>query len=333
MDPLEPVAIGTTGVTVTRLGFGSSGIGGWPVAVDEASAARVLDVALDAGIRYIDTAPMYGHGLSEERVGAFVRRRGEPVVVSTKVGRLLREVPLTADHGYGPGRPMFVGEHRLNPTFDFSYAGIVTSLDESSRRSGLDGFDIALLHDPDDHMELAMGEGMRALRDLRAAGRIRAIGAGMRHVAPLTRLVRDTDIDCVLEAGRYTLLDQSALDGLLPAAADRGVTVLAAGVFNSGLLADPHDAATFEYRPAPPELLARARRIAEVCARHDVPLAAAAVQFPLGHSAVGCVVVGMRDVTEVATNLHHLRLPIPEALWADLKTDGLLREEAPVPRR
>jgi D-threo-aldose 1-dehydrogenase len=327
------VAIGTTGVTVSRLGFGSSGIGGWPVAVDDATAAEVLDAALDSGIRYIDTAPMYGHGLSEERVGACIRRRTEPVVVSTKVGRLLREVPLAADHGYGPGRPMFVGDHRLNPMFDFSYEGIVISLDESSCRTGLDRFDIALLHDPDDHMDLAMREGMRALRDLRAAGRIRAIGAGMRHVAPLTRFVLETDIDCVLEAGRYTLLDQSALDGLLPAAADRGVTVLAAGVFNTGLLADPHDAATFEYRQAPPELLSRARRIAAVCARHDVPLAAAAIQFPLGHPAVGCVVVGMRGAREVAADIRDLRLPIPEALWADLKADGLLREDAPVPRR
>lgn len=330
MDPFEPVAIGATGVAVTRLGFGASGIGGWPVAVDEATAARVLDAAWDAGIRYFDTAPMYGHGLSEERVGAFVRRHEGPVV-STKVGRLLRDVPLTAEHGYGPGRPMFAGEHRLNPTFDFSYDGIVTSLEESTARTGLTRFDIALLHDPDDHMELAMTEGMRALRDLRAAGRVRAIGAGMRDATPLTRLVRETDVDCVLEAGRYTLLDQSALDALLPAAAERGVTVLAAGVFNSGLLADPHDAATFEYRPASEGLLARARSVAEVCARHGVPLAAAAIQFPFGHPAVGGVVVGMRDTAEVATNVRNLRWPIPGALWDDLKAAGLLREDTPTP--
>lgn len=332
MDPLEPVAIGATGVTVTRLGFGAAELGGWPVEMDPDEAERVLDAAWQAGIRYFDTAPMYGHGLSEERVGAFAGRHRGAIVVSTKVGRLLRDVPLAAEHGYGPGRSMFAGKHQLNPTFDFSRAGIAASLAESSRRTGISRFDIALLHDPDDHMDQAIDEGIGALRELRDTGRIRAFGAGMRHVVPLTRLVQETDVDCVIEAGRYTLLDQSALDSLLPAATERGVTVIAAGVFNSGLLAEPDDDATFEYRAAPREILDRARRIAAVCSRHDTPLAAVALQFPLGHPAVRCVLVGMRRVREVHDNIRYLRHPIPDDLWGELRELGLLRPDAPAPR-
>jgi D-threo-aldose 1-dehydrogenase len=264
-------------------------------------------------------------------VGAFARRHAGEVVVSTKVGRLLRPVPLTAEHGYAAGRSMFAGDHVLNPTFDFSSSGIRASLDESRLRTGLDRFDIVLLHDPDDHLDQALRDAIPTLCSLRDAGLVSAIGAGMRHVEPLTRLIRESRLDCVIEAGRYTLLDQSALDGLLPAAQERGVTVIAAGVFNTGLLADPTGDATFEYRPAAPELLDRARRIARTCARYDTPLVAAALQFPLGHPAVGCVLVGMRRPDEVQQDISAMRHPIPGALWAELRDQGLLRADAPMP--
>jgi len=215
--------------------------------------------------------------------------------------------------------------------FDFSRNGIRRSLDASLARLGVDHVDILFLHDPDEHWQQAIDEAWPALAELRDEGVVRSVGAGMNQTAMLTRFVRETDMDVVLLAGRYTLLDQRALDDLLPACVERGTSVVLGGVFNSGLLANPHRNATFDYEPAASDVLDRARRIDEVCARHGVAIAAAALQFPLAHPAITTVVVGARSAREVEENARFIETPIPEHLWADLLTAGLLRPGTPVP--
>jgi aryl-alcohol dehydrogenase-like predicted oxidoreductase len=227
-------------------------------------------------------------------------------VLSTKVGRLLVA---------GEPSPLFRGAPPTAAVFDFSAEGVRRSLTESLERLGLDRVDLALIHDPDDHLEQALAEAYPALAALRAEGVVRRIGVGMNQWQALARFVRETEVDCVLVAGRYTLLDRSAGDELLPLCATRGCTVFAAGVFNSGLLAG---GTTFDYAPASNELVARARELAATCARWGVPLKAAALQFPLRHPAVESVLVGCRTAAEVDEDLALLRVPIPAALWDEL---------------
>ncbi|MFE2756682.1 aldo/keto reductase [Actinosynnema sp. NPDC059335] len=314
-------ALGRSGVAVGGLGLGTAPLAGLFSAVDPDQAAAALQAAWDVGIRYFDTAPHYGAGLAERRLGAFLagRPRAE-FVVSTKVGRLL--VPGEPDGDEG-----FRGEPDLRRVRDYSADGVYRSLAESLERTGLDAFDVVLVHDPDDHWDEAVGGAFPALARLRAEGAVRAIGAGMNQVGMLARFVRETDLDCVLVAGRYSLLDRSAADDLLPLCAERGVGVLVGGVFNSGVLADPAPGATYDYAPAPEHVRRRALDLAARCADHGVPLAAAALQFPLRHPAVSGVVVGARSAHEVHANAGHAALHIPEALWADL--DEPTREEAP----
>ncbi len=225
---------------------------------------------------------------------------------------------------------MFPGGHRRSTYFDFGADGIRRSFDASRDRLGVEVIDIALLHDPDDHLDQAVDEAYPALRDIRDSGEARAIGAGMNDAEALTLLVRRCELDCVLIAGRYTLLDQTALETLLPACAERGVAVIVGGVFNSGVLADPRDGALFDYAPASADVLERARAIQRICADHDIPLAAAAMQFPLLHPSVVSVVVGMRGAREVTENAAFIRQPIPDALWAELQANGLLSAAAPL---
>ncbi|MFD5320554.1 aldo/keto reductase [Streptomyces sp. NPDC127098] len=300
-------------MTVGRVGLGTAPIGGLFRAVDEEQAVATLEAAWECGIRYFDTAPHYGAGLAEERLGAFLS--GVPraeVVVSTKVGRLLR--PGAAR----PGDEGFFGAPPRVRVRDYSADGVRRSLAESLERTGLDAFDLVLIHDPDEHWEPAVREAYPALAALRAEGAVRAVGVGMNQTAMLERFVAETDVDCVLVAGRYSLLDRAAADGLLPRCAERGVGVLVGGVFNSGVLADPAPGATFDYAPTPPATLRRARRLAEVCAGFGVPLAAAALRFPLRHPAVSGVLVGARSAAEVAANAGHAAREIPEELWAEL---------------
>jgi D-threo-aldose 1-dehydrogenase len=217
------------------------------------------------------------------------------------------------------------------PYFDFSAEGVRRGLAESRERLAGLRPDLVHLHDPDDHWDAAAGPAHAALRELRAAGEIGAVSAGMNQAEMLARFVRERTMDCVLVAGRYTLLDTSAAAELLPACAERGVGVLVGGVFNSGLLADPRPGATYDYAPASGQLLARAQALAAVCHRYAVPLRAAAVQFPFGHPAVTCVLVGARSPAEVDEAMAALRYPIPEALWIDLREQGLLPSGVPVP--
>jgi D-threo-aldose 1-dehydrogenase len=308
----DTAELGGSGVRVGRIGFGTGPLGGLFTAVGDAQAAGALAAAWDAGIRYFDTAPHYGAGLAEERLGAFLagRPRAE-AVVSTKVGRLLRPGPAEETAGFR-GAP-----DRIR-VWDYSEAGVRRSLAESLERSGLDAFDVVFLHDPDDHWEAAVSQAYPALDRLRAEGVVRAIGVGMNQCAMLSRFVAETDLDCVLVAGRYSLLDREAARDLLPRCAARGVGVLVGGVFNSGVLADPRPGATYDYAPASGAVLERARELDRRCAAYGVPLAAAALRFPLRHPAVTGVIVGARSAEEVATNAAHAATAVPEALWEEL---------------
>jgi aryl-alcohol dehydrogenase-like predicted oxidoreductase len=319
----RPAVLGRTGVPVSRIGLGTAPLAGLFSAVGAEQAEETLRSAWDAGIRYFDTAPHYGAGLAEQRLGRFLAGRPRSqVTVSTKVGRLL--VPGTGDHD-GRDEEGFAGGTGLVRVRDYSAEGVYRSLSQSLERSGLDAFDIVLVHDPDDHYEQALEGAFPALERLRAQGAVRAIGAGMNQTRMLVRFVERADLDCVLVAGRYSLLDRSAGEELLPLCARRQVGVLVGGVFNSGILADPRPGATYDYAPASDEILARARAMAELCAAHGVPLAAAALQFPLRHPAVTSVVVGARSAQEVAENIAHASRAVPEALWSDLETMGEYR--------
>ncbi|MEV0581102.1 MULTISPECIES: aldo/keto reductase [unclassified Streptomyces] len=319
--------LGNSAVEVTELSFGAAAIGNLFSAVDPAQAAAAVDAAWDEGVRYFDTAPHYGLGLSERRLGEALRGRPrDAFVLSTKVGRVLDPLP---DGGAAASDSLSEGfavraTHRRR--WDFSAAGVRRSIEDSLERLGLDRIDIAYLHDPDDHAEAAFHEAYPELEKLRAEGMIGAIGAGMNQTAMLTRFVTDTDADVVLCAGRYTLLDQSALHDLLPAAAARGRSVVVGGVFNSGLLADPRPGATYDYAAAPLNLLDRALRLKAVTEGHGVPLRAAALHYPLAHPAVAGVLVGTRSPDEVRDAAALLRREIPEALWDDLRAEGLLTE-------
>jgi aryl-alcohol dehydrogenase-like predicted oxidoreductase len=296
--------------------FGGAPIGGLYVPVSDEAAAATLAAAWAAGIRAFDTAPHYGAGLSERRIGEFLagRPRGE-FTVSTKVGRRL--VPADGDVQGADG---FYGTPPLSRVRDYSRDGVRRSLEESLDRLGLDRVDIALIHDPDDFMGQAADEAYPALAELRAQGTVRAVGAGMNSAAALAWLVERCDLDCVLVAGRYTLLDRSAAEMLFPLCLRRGVAVLAGGVFNSGILTDPGDGATYDYAPAPPAVLNRAQLMRDACARHGVPLPAAALQFTLHHPAVTAAVIGARTAEEITIDVSYLKTPIPDALWAELHT-------------
>jgi D-threo-aldose 1-dehydrogenase len=321
--------LGRSSVSVTSLSFGAAGIGNLYAAVTESQAAATVEAAWEAGIRAFDTAPHYGLGLSEQRLGAALRHRPrETYSISTKVGRILEPAadPRGDDLADGFAVP---ATHRRR--WDFSADGVRRSLDESLRRLGLDRVDIVYLHDPDDHAEQALTEAYPALEKLRAEGVVGAIGVGMNHSALPARFVRETDIDVVLLAGRYTLLDQTGLDELLPSAAERGVSVVLGGVLNSGILADPHAAAAFDYGAVPDGILSRAQRMQLICQEHGVHLRAAALQFPIGHPAVVSVLLGARSPEEARVAVADAATPLPAELWRDLKAAGLLPESVPTP--
>lgn len=318
--------LGRTSLSVSRLSFGTAPLGNLFEAVTEEAAAAALEAAWSSGVRFFDTAPLYGHGLAETRLGRFLR--GKPrdsYSVATKVGRLLR-----ADVQPEPGQP-YVDVPAVNPTFDFSRDATLRSVEESLQRLGLDRVDVLHIHDPDDHYQEALEGAYPALDGLRSEGVIAAVGAGMNQWQMLSRFAREADFDCFLLAGRYTLLDQSAFAELLPLAVGKGIAIIAAGVFNSGVLADPRPGARYNYRPAPPQLIEKARRIAAVCARHGIPLGTAAVQFPSAHPAVPTVLIGSRSAAQVLENVSGFEAPVPDQLWAELKAEGLLAEGVPTP--
>jgi D-threo-aldose 1-dehydrogenase len=341
MNPGARRTLGRTDVEVTALGFGAAPIGGFRATMPDRDAIGIVDAAWDAGVRYYDTSPFYGYGRSELRIGAALRDRPRgDFTLSTKVGRVMRVLRPGEAEPAGlrkGGLPGFV------PEFDYSYDGILRSIEQSWLRLGLARIDIALIHDVDfwtlqDHDRLdrhfrqVMEGGYRALHELRAAGVIGAIGCGLNDSAMCARFLRAGDFDCMLLAGRYTLLEQGALEDLLPDCERRACSIILGGPFNSGLLAGPvRDGAWYDYAPAPPAILDRARRLEAVCARHGVKLPAAALQFPLAHPAVVSVIPGALAAHEVVQNAAHLQRAIPPALWAELRHEKLLHPAAPVP--
>ena len=321
----------SVGIDWPKLGFG--GGSAFVGAGAEADSARLMSHAWASGFRYFDTAPFYGHGLSEHRFGAALRAQPrDSFLLSTKVGRMLR-----------PNRGAEPGATRLpfDVAYDYGHDGVLRSIEDSLQRLGLARIDIAYIHDPspkwhgadfERRYREAVEGGYRALDRLRSEGTLRAIGVGVKDIDVLLRFARDGDFDCFMLAGGYTLLEQGSLDALLPLCAAKGIDVVLASPFNSGILArGPVEGATFFYAPAPPDVAERARRIEAVCQRHGVPMGAAALQFPFGHPAIVSVVAGYASVAEVDTNLRWLDWPIPAGLWDELEAERLMRADAPAP--
>jgi D-threo-aldose 1-dehydrogenase len=328
-----PVRLGRTALTVTALGFGATAIGGMYTEVSEDAALDTVAAAWAAGLRYFDAAPQYGRGNGELRLGrGLAGYPRDDYVLSSKVGRLLRaDAPPHPDDFDSTGRPYDAGAPDVATVYDYSRDGVLRSIEESLTRLGADRLDIALVHDPDDYVDEALATALPTLIELREQKVVTAIGAGMNQTAALERFARESDPDMFLLAGRYTLLEQTALQSLLPLCTLRGVAVVAGGVFNSGLLADAGAGARYNYDPAPADLIARAQRLSEVCQRHGVPLKAAALQFPIAHPCVAAVLTGVRSRTELDENARLFDLPIPGELWRDLKVEGLLADDAPTP--
>jgi D-threo-aldose 1-dehydrogenase len=329
--------LGRNNLRVNQLGFGGAPLGNLFSELDEGDATHAVASAFASGIRFFDTAPLYGHGLSEHRIGAALRhRRRDDFVLATKVGRLLRPDP-AADGGlYRKILPFATA-------YDYSYDGVLRSIEDSLQRLGLARIDIVHIHDVDvwTHGSQAamdarfaevMKGGYRALLRLREEKAIGAIGVGVNEWQACQRFAAEGDFDCFLLAGRYTLLEQAALDSFLPLCVARDIAVIIGGPFNTGILATgAMEGATYDYRPAPAEVMARVRRIEAICRSHGVALASAALQFPLHHPAVSSVIPGARSAAEIAANVATFDAPIPPALWAELKQAGLLRPDAPTP--
>lgn len=299
---------------------GTSQLGGLYTAVDDETAYGALETAWSLGVRHFDTAPHYGAGLSERRVGAFLSQfPRDSYTLSTKVGRLL--VPAEGDlHD-----PYFVGGDSNIRVFDFSRDGILRSFQDSLQRLGLDRIDTLYLHDPDDHLDQAIAEAYPALAKLRDEGLISKVGAGMSNAPALERIVRETTVDEIMLAGRYTLMDRSAADSLLPICLEKKVNVVAVGVYGSGLLADPKPGAYYDYRAATDDEIDTAVDFRDAFAQHGIPLQAAAIQFPLQHPAISSVGIGARNATQSKGNVDFFNWNIPSALWRELKAPASIR--------
>lgn len=321
---------GTT-LDLPELGFGTASVGNLYRAIDDAAARETLDAAFDAGLRYADTAPYYGFGLAETRLGAAIAWRD--AIVSTKVGRLLHPLagtPSPERHGFHHALP-------FEPEYDYSREGVLRSHEASLARLGRDRVELLFVHDigslthGDAHAERMaqlLGGGFAALEGLREQGAVDAIGIGVNEIAVCLELMDRVHLDVILLAGRYTLLEQGALDVLLPRCLEEGTSVIVGGPYNSGILAG---GTAYDYAPAPPEIVERARRIAAVCARHQVAVGAAALQFVLAHPAVASVIPGLGNPEEVRQAVERYHAPLPPALWEELKAERLLRPDAPTP--
>jgi D-threo-aldose 1-dehydrogenase len=331
MDPLSLREIGKTGIMVTRLGLGGASMGNMYRPVNDEEAQEAISAAYVNGIRYFDTAPMYGYGKSERLYGEVLKDRPrDSFVLSTKAGRLIVE----GDPKPGTEKTPFVDLPGLHPIFDYSRDGVLRSLDESLKRLQLDRVDIVFIHDPDveNCYRQALKESYPALDDLRSQGVIRAVGVGMNQAEMLTQFARDAQFDCFLLAGRYTLLDQVALKELFPLCLKKDISIVIGGAYNSGILATgARNGAYYDYAPAPPEILDRTRRLEKVCDEYRVPLKAAALQFPFGHPVVVSNVPGTRSKGRFEENMSLMSFPIPGDFWTQLRRRGLIAEEAPLP--
>ncbi|HEX6010479.1 MAG TPA: aldo/keto reductase [Geminicoccaceae bacterium] len=339
MPSLPTRQLGRTALQVPILGLGGAPLGDLFERIPEERALATVERAYELGVRLYDTAPLYGYGLSEHRMGHVLRRKPrDSYVLSTKVGRLLfAEDPARIDRG------IFRGGLNFRPEYDYSYDGTLRVVEQSLQRLGVERIDVSLIHDVDiwthgsrESYEARLDEAIkgayRALDRLRGEGVVKAVGVGVNEVEACVRFAESCRIDCFLLAGRYTLLEQGGLDDLLPLAERQGSSFLLGGPFNSGILATgPVPGAKYNYQDAPPEIMGRVRRIEAVCRRHGVPLAAAAIRFPLGHGQVASIVPGAVRPEEVEHNAALIATPIPADLWAELKAENLLRPDAPTP--
>ncbi|MFE0756829.1 aldo/keto reductase [Inquilinus sp. NPDC058860] len=339
MDPIATRPLGKSGVPVTQLGFGGAPLGDLYQKLPDAQAIQTMAKALELGVTLVDTSPLYGHGLSEHRFGQVLRPRPrDSYVLSTKVGRVF--VP--PGRG-GVDRGTWAGGLEFNPVFDYSYDGAMRSFEQSLMRLGISSVDILLIHDVDiwthgsraayeQRLQEALAGAYKALFKLREEGVVKAIGVGVNEVEACMRFAEGGDFDCFLLAGRYTLLEQTALDDFLPLCQRRNIGIMLGGPYNSGILATGAvPGARYNYKEAPPEILERVARIEAVCRRHGVPLPAAAIQFPLAHPVVASMIPGAVKPEEVERNHALIATPIPAEFWAELKREGLVREDAPVP--
>ena len=315
----EKVKLKRSELEVTRLSLGTAPLGGLFASVTDKDGDELLNSALDLGINYFDTAPQYGHGVAEIRLGRALQNAKVPFVVETKVGRVLKRVEGVEPEKWFPDAP-----RDIVPIYDYSKAGIRQSFEESLERLGLPHIDIVLMHDSEDYIPEAIENAFPVLADLRSQGLIKAIGLGMNYVEPALEIMKNTDLDIALIAGRYTLLDQVAQEELFPYALAHNIDISMGGVLNSGVLANPAPGATYNYLPASDEIIARAKKICDFLKERNVPLIAAAVQFPMRHPAVTSVVTGPRNVSELQTYMDGFDFPIPESVWVDLENSGLV---------
>ena len=331
--------LGGSGVEVPVVGFGGAPLGNLFQEFSDEQARATVRAAYDAGMRLFDTAPLYGFGLSEHRIGEALRwLPRDSFVMSTKVGRLLRPRPAQELDG-----GLFKQILPFEGVYDYSYDGVMRSVEDSLQRLGMDRVEVLLIHDVDvwthgseaarlERFQEVMGGGYHAMLKLREEGVVRAIGAGINEIQACEEFARAGDFDCFLLAGRYTLLEQNALDSLLPYCTERNISLLIGGPYNTGILATGAvPGAYYNYAPAPAEIMARVAGIEAVCHRHGVKLASAALQFPLGHPQVATLIPGARSPEEIAHNRALFEVDIPPALWAELKAEGLLRADAPTP--
>lgn len=337
MNPHDKVKFGRVDLEVTPFGFGTAPLGNIFREIDEETSDAMFQHAWDAGIRYFDTAPMYGHGLAELRTGHSLRwKEREEFILSSKVGRVLKPAA-KADIDYAP----WTNAGRFSAHFDYSYDGTMRSFEDSLQRLNLERMDICFIHDIDvftrgseqpEVFEQAMDGCWKALSKLRDEGVVKAIGVGVNEWEVCNAALEQRDFDCFLLAGRYTLLEQESQDKFLPLCVERGAAVVLGGGFNSGILATGAiDGAKYNYAPASPEIMDRTRKIEAVCAEYNVPLPAAALQFVVAHPAIPSFMAGTRTVEQLAQNLKWFSHPIPIEFWSTLKAQGLLREDAPTP--
>jgi D-threo-aldose 1-dehydrogenase len=324
---VKTTELGRSGIKTSTLSFGAAGIGNLFREVSDAEANDALSSSYEGGVRYFDTAPHYGLGLSERRVGEFLRNKNRSeIVISTKVGRLIRDNP-NSDGGHDDQG--FMVSNRLHRVLDYSYDGVMKSIEESLERLGIEKIDIVFVHDPDDHEKEAMEGAFPALEKLRSEGVIRSYGAGMNQSAMLSRFAANTELDVVMCAGRFSLLEQPALADLLPTAIKRNVSVVAAGVFNSGILAtdSPSSSSHYNYAPAPAEIVDKAQRLARACQDAGYSLPQVAAQFPLLHPAIKVVCLGARNGEQSQRNVGLFEQEIPRDFYASLAASGLIDSE------
>jgi D-threo-aldose 1-dehydrogenase len=325
---IKNVSLGRGGIETSSLSFGTAGIGNLFKVVSDEEAQEALEVSFEGGVRYFDTAPHYGLGLAERRLGSFLKQKSRSeVIVSTKVGRLIRPNP-NADGGMDDQG--FAVSNSVYRVMDYSYDAVMKSIEESLERMQLESIDIVFVHDPDDYEKEAMEGAFPALDELRKAGKIRSYGAGMNQSAMLSRFAANTDLDVVMCAGRFSLLEQPALDDLLPTAISRNVSIVAAGVFNSGILAtdSPGVGANYNYAPAPQEILAKAQRLALACKEAGLSLPQVAAQFPFVHPAIRVVCLGARNREQAQRNVDLYASEVPRSFYVQLAEAGLISEAA-----